>query len=53
MFDPLGIEGVFVASAVEEFDAIVCKTRNGMIRDGSITDASSARCRGRPVACIV
>ena len=23
MFDPLGIEGVFVASAVEEFDAIV------------------------------
>ena len=24
VFDPLGIEGVFVAGAVEEFDAIVC-----------------------------
>ena len=53
VFDPLGIKGVFVAGAVEEFDAIVWETRSGMIRDGSITDASSARCRGRPVACIV
>jgi D-alanyl-D-alanine carboxypeptidase len=51
VFDPLGIEGVFMARSVEEFDAIVWG--NGMIRGGSITDASSGRSRGRPLGCIV